>query len=152
MILFRNASDSDQAILYETFKQMGRDTIDCDRYFALRTAGQCEILLAENKDQKLVGHAILLWKARFQLHALHNTPEMMDVYIYPTFRRLGIATALLQHSEQLVKQAGLLKLGLGVVAGVEYSHTHSLYLKSGYHQIGKDILPEGEIIVYEKGL
>ncbi len=152
MIFFRKASGIDQAILCEAFKQIGRDPVDCERYFTLRKQGECDILFAENKEKKLVGHAILLWKSRFKLHNADHTPEMMDVYIYPSFRRLGIATALLHHSEQLVKQMGLLKLGLGVMSGVEYSYTHSLYLKSGYHQIGTDILPEGEVVVYEKGL
>ncbi len=152
MIDFRRASSSDKALLAEAFKQVDRCLADCECYFAWREADQCEILLAENKEKKLAGYSVLLWKSRFKRHAEHHIPEMMDLYIYPLFRRLGIATALLHHSEQLVRQAGLIKLGLGVSSSAYNSHIHNLYLKAGYHTIGTDHLPEGEIIVYEKEL
>ena len=51
-----------------------------------------------------------------------------NVFIYPSFRRLGVAKGLLHYIEQVIKPEDLLSSGLGVKSSIEYSHLQRFYL------------------------
>ena len=152
VIFVRNALSTDQDVIYTVFESSGRDKIDYEKYFSWKNSSKCEILLAENHEKILLGHAVILWCSRYSIHSANNTPEIMDVYTHPKFRRLGVATLLLRHSEKICRKNGIARLGLGVSLKNNYLCLHNLYTRLGYIPIGSENTPEGDVMVYEKGL
>lgn len=149
MITLKMAADL--ATLYAAFKNTDRDINVYEHYFSSRQQGHCEILIAENQEQKIMGHAILLWVSRLKPHALEAIPEIMDVYTHPQFRGQQVAKTLVQHCENLVLQYNQIKIGLGALTVAEFK-IHSLYLKLGYAPVGLDYVVNQQVVVYEKKL
>ncbi len=149
-MIFRRASRTDQAVLCEAFEEENRCPDDCHKYFIGQDLRQCEFVLVMNDENQLMGHALILWQSRLKQHRWSQTPEIMDVYVYSKFRRLGVARTLVLHLEEMIKKKGFEKSGLGVNAGEARVHIHNLYRGMGYYPIGTDQLAEGDVMVYEK--
>ena len=151
-IIARIVLNSDEIALYNAFKDAARDEQDVDKYLNWRQAGLCTMVIAHNKEQALMGHAVILWKSRFKPHLEQCIPEVMDVYTYFSYRRQGVARALLNYCETVALQRHYVKIGLGVLSMDENNQLHGLYLTTGYCPNGMSQLSEGKVFLYEKTL
>ena len=88
-------------------------------------------LLAEI-DGQIVGHVFLKF---FGKQTALDYPDVEDLYVKESFRRQGVATALMQRCEVIASSAGFNAIGLA--AGTdETGPERQMYKKLGYALIG----------------
>ena len=91
---------------------------------------------------KIVGYGNLLRSSEYPHFKQNGIPEINDVWVYEESRKKGIATALIDHLEQLAKQEGYTVIGIGVGLYQDYGAAQRLYFRLGYK-------PDGEGITYK---
>jgi len=67
-----------------------------------------------------------------------NCPVLIDLYVLPEYRRMGIATHLLDYVEAEARQQGFRRIGLNVgdLSDPDYKIAHGIYIKRGYRDSG----------------
>ena len=131
--------------------RFGRKQQEYEIYFKQQQENKSLVIMVLNiKNALIMGYAVLLWTARFRALEIKSSPEIMDIFVFPEFRKMGVAKLLIEFAENLTKQAGLNTIGLGVRSNPKYVHVLEIYTKLYYRFVGNESLPEGDIIVLEK--
>ncbi|MBW3628282.1 MAG: GNAT family N-acetyltransferase [Gemmatimonadetes bacterium] len=105
-----------------------------DRFLVEQQAG-LRLFLVAHRDTAVAGYLTLSWDADYPPFRRAGIPEIHDLYVLPSARRAGIATALLDAVEQhAVQRSGYLGLAVGLYA--DYGPAQRLYARRGY-------LPDG---------
>jgi ribosomal protein S18 acetylase RimI-like enzyme len=78
------------------------------------------------KDEEPVGHAHLDWRP--------DPPQVQNVFVAESHRRLGIASRLSEAAEALARERGYDRIALDV--DVENTAALALYEKLGYREVG----------------
>jgi GNAT superfamily N-acetyltransferase len=68
----------------------------------------------------------------------HNIPEIQDLNVLPTYRRRGIATALMDEAETIAKEHGPI-VGIGVGLHPGYNAAQRMYVLRGYVPDGRGV-------------
>jgi GNAT superfamily N-acetyltransferase len=94
---------------------------------------------------KCAGYVTLKWKSQYLFFKEQNIPEIMDLNVLPTFRKMGIGSLLLDTAEKeaATKSAAAIGIGVGLYAGEDggYGAAQRLYVKRGY-------LPDSKGVTY----
>lgn len=92
-------------------------------------------------DGRFAGYVTLHWNPLYPGIAGKGVPEIQDLNVLPAFRRLGIATRLLDRAEQsAASRAAYVAVGVGLLPG--YNAAQRLYAQRGY-------VPDGLGVTYE---
>ncbi|MBB3109753.1 GNAT superfamily N-acetyltransferase [Paenibacillus phyllosphaerae] len=94
-------------------------------------------------DREIAGCVHLLQHSSYPHFAEQAIPEINDLNVLPAYRRNGVASALLDHMEQLAYQNGDV-IGLGVGLYEDYGAAQRLYCKRGYVPDGKGVYYRNE--------
>lgn len=134
----RRAEKKDIPALYELYSHIGKKD---DGYFE-EALDRCEIYMASANDI-LAGFCLLNFRPRYSLYRRLNIPEIQDINVLPEQRRRGIATALIQHCENIAKKRGCDHIGISVGLSKDYGPAQILYAKLGY-------IPDGNGVTYDR--
>lgn len=88
------------------------------------------------------GYITLKWQSLYPSFRDQNIPEIMDLNVLPSYRKLGIGSHLLQTAEQeAAKQCDTVGIGIGLYAGEDggYAAAQRLYVNRGYIPDGKGV-------------
>ncbi|AMQ29495.1 TPA: GNAT family N-acetyltransferase [Legionella pneumophila] len=94
---------------------------------------------------KIAGYVTLKWISHYEPFAQKGIPEIMDLNVLPSFRKLGIGSALLTAAEEKASsQCDVVGIGVGLYGGPDggYGQAQRLYVKRGY-------LPDGLGVTYD---
>lgn len=100
--------------------------------FARQRKGTVVYLVAWRENLP-VGHALLKWDGSTDepmASKLDSCPDIEDLFVSPDYRSRGIGSQLMDAVENLARQQGYSRVGLGV--GVENVRARSLYERRGY--------------------
>ena len=101
-----------------------------DNYLTEQTAGKRRVIVAK-VEHEFAGYLTILWQSDYAPFAAALTPEIKDLNVLPRFRRLGIATRLLDSAEAIARERSRL-VGLGVGLSPAYGAAQRLYVLRGY--------------------
>ena len=111
-----------------------------DGYFAEQQRGERFVFVAE-WDGRFAGYVTLLPQAKEPPFAGSGLPLIADLRVYPSYRRRGIGTRLLDAAEaEAGRRSDTVALSVGLHAG--YGAAQRLYAKRGY-------LPDGTGLWYQ---
>lgn len=104
--------------------------------FVRQRKGEVVYLAAWHKSPP-VGHALLKWYGSTDepmASELDNCPDIEDLFVSPDYRSRGIGSQLMDAVEDLAKEQGYFRVGLGV--GSDNFRARSLYEHRGYKDSG----------------
>lgn len=134
--------ERDASVISLAFAEVGvhRPVRQFARYLAeqQQSIRQCWVAL---HDGAFAGYVTLHWNPLYSGIAGKGVPEIQDLNVLPTLRRLGIATRLLDRAEQsAATRAAFVAVGVGLHPG--YNAAQRLYAERGY-------VPDGLGVTYE---
>jgi GNAT superfamily N-acetyltransferase len=141
-VRLRPLLERDASIISQAFAEVGvtRPVRQFARYLAEQQQNirQCWVAL---QDGKVAGYVTLHWNPLYPGIAGKGVPEIQDLNVLPAFRRLGIASRLLDRTEQsAASRAAFVAVGVGLHPG--YNAAQRLYAERGY-------VPDGLGVTYE---
>ena len=114
------------------------------------------MLVAEEEDA-FAGYLKISFHPTYPYFKELGIPEIQDLNVLPHYRRKGIATALMDHAESLVrKQSPLVGIGVGLHPG--YNAAQRLYVIRGYIPDARGVswqgayIREGQHLIADDGL
>lgn len=102
----------------------------------LKEEEKCQriVLVAHTRDE-FSGYITLKWQSQYQSFKEQNIPEIMDLNVLPNFRKIGIASLLLDIAEkEAATKSEVVGIGVGLYANKDggYGAAQRLYVKRGY--------------------
>ncbi len=94
-------------------------------------------------DDMPAGYCMLNWAPKYQPFRSMDIPEIQDLNVIPEKRRLGLATALIDHCEKQAIGKDSDMIGIGVGMTKDYGYAQRLYVKLGY-------MPDGNGLTYDR--
>ena len=110
-------------------------------YFAEQSKGD-RIVLPGYYDGNFAGFVTIKWLSEYPPFAEKDIPEINDLRVLPAFRRMGVATALVDEAEKLVFERSHI-VGIGVGMYADYGAAQRMYILRGY-------VPDGLGLYYKK--
>jgi GNAT superfamily N-acetyltransferase len=118
----------------------GKDRPQYERYLAEQVAGHRLVLVAR-RDGDFAGYCTVIWTSHYPPFRDEGIPEASDLNVLPQFRRLGIATALMDAAEEHEgRRSSIAGIGVGLYS--DYGAAQAMYVRRGYR-------PDGRGIVYD---
>ena len=117
----------------------GKSVDQFRRYVEEQAAGSRAVLVA-TVDGRFAGYLTVRWSSEYPPFRAAGVPEIVDLNVLPSFRRLRVASALMDTAENLVATASD-AAGIGVGLYADYAPAHLMYLSRGY-------LPDGHGVAY----
>ncbi len=139
MIDLREATRNDLDTLYRIYAECGKQDAG---YFETCFTENCTILIGA-LDGNDVAIGLLNWKPRYSLYKKLEIPEIQDLNVVPSARRLGIASAMIKWCEGMARARGASMIGIGVGLTRDYGPAQILYTKMGY-------IPDGYGVTYDR--
>ncbi|WBV72344.1 GNAT family N-acetyltransferase [Legionella pneumophila] len=105
-----------------------------EAYYQEQQHAERLVWLAYFQDQ-IAGYITLKWISQYEPFAQQKIPEIMDLNVLPSFRKLGIGSALLTAAEEKASsQCDLVGIGVGLYGGPDggYGQAQRLYVNRGY--------------------
>ena len=87
----------------------------------------------------LAGCCHLIFTSDYPNFKQDNIPEINDLYVFPEFRRKGIASVLLDELEHLASKKSK-QVGLAVGLYKDYGNAQKMYNKRGYMMDGHGVI------------
>ena len=112
-----------------------------EKYLKETELGERVTWLAFISD-KFAGYVTLKWESEYQSFKSQRIPEIMDLNVLPTFRKMGIGSQLLDLAEkEAATKSGTVGIGVGLYVGEDggYGAAQRVYVKRGYVPDGKGI-------------
>ena len=133
----------DIPIIVSAFNQIGWNKPESlfAGYLKEQEAGDRLVWLAHFKGE-FAGYVTLKWQSQYPSFKAQNIPEIMDLNVLPSFRKMGIGSLLLDTAEQeAATKSDKIGIGVGLYAGEDggYGSAQRLYVKRGYIPDGKGI-------------
>jgi len=100
----------------------------------IRTVGVVE------QGKEILGYGSLFLKSEYPHFS--NVPEINDVWIYEEYRNKGLGTKLISWLEDIAKDKGYKKIGIGFGLYADYGSAQKLYFHLGY-------APDGHGVTYK---
>lgn len=144
-ICIRSLIAEDIIAISETFKQIGWDKPASlfTMYLKEQEAAERLVWVACVHDQ-FAGYITLKWQSQYAPFQEQHIPEIIDLNVLPTFRKLGIGSLLLDVAEEEAATAvEIVGIGVGLYAGEDggYGVAQRLYVRRGY-------IPDGRGVTY----
>lgn len=139
-----------------------------DRLGWTKSVGQYERYLEEQEfgtrmtrvaaiGSEFAGYATVRWSPEYPYFRVNDIPATEDLNVIPHFRRRGIATALVDECERLIRQrSGVAGIGVGLHPG--YNAAQRMYVLRGYIPDGRGVtckdryVAEGETLPFDDDL
>jgi GNAT superfamily N-acetyltransferase len=154
----RELEDRDLSVISDSFTEIGWHKIrsQYERYLQEQKEGTRIVLIAElNSD--FAGHVTLLWQSAYPHFRENGIPEIADLNVLPPYRRQGIASALVQRTEEIaVTRSSIIGIGVGLHPG--YNAAQRMYVLRGYIPDGRGVtyrneyVREGEQVAFDDDL
>ena len=93
-------------------------------------------------NNQFAGYVTLKWHSEYSSFQKQHIPEISDLNVLPSFRNQGVGTKLIVACENLTREKGYKKIGLGVGLTADYGNAQKLYVKLAY-------IPDGRGIHYQ---
>lgn len=133
----------DIVVISEAFNQIGwnKPASVFEGYLKEAEQGERLVWVAHVHDQ-FAGYVTLKWQSQYSSFKEQNTPEIMDLNVLPSFRKIGLGSLLLNIAEKTAAtKSEIIGIGVGLYAGKDggYGSAQRLYVKRGYIPDGKGI-------------
>lgn len=113
-----------------------------DSYFEQCLAHDKTIYIVKKGDD-IAGYTLISWSPRYSLYKKLGIPEIQDIFIFPKFRRQGLATALIGQCERIINNKNCEYVGISVALHKGVGPAQRLYVKLGY-------MPDGYGVTYDR--
>jgi GNAT superfamily N-acetyltransferase len=135
----------DIVAISEAFNQIGWNKPPSlfSRYLKEQEAGERLVWVAHAHDE-FAGYVTLKWRSSYPFFKEQNIPEIMDLNVLPSFRKMGVGSLLLDTAEkEAATKSQIIGIGVGLYAGEDggYGSAQRLYIKRGY-------IPDGQGVTY----
>ncbi len=142
-IQIRPLIEKDIATIPEAFKKIGwnKPASLFEGYLKEQEAGKRLVWVAYFKGE-FAGYVTLKWQSQYPSFKGQNIPEIMDLNVLPVYRKMGIASLLLDRAEkEALTKSEIIGIGVGLYAGEDggYGAAQRLYIKRGYIPDGKGV-------------
>jgi GNAT superfamily N-acetyltransferase len=157
-IQIRSLHAADPPVISAAFADIGagKPARQYERYLVEQDTGGRICLVASVNDQ-FAGYATVNWTPAYPPFAELNIPDIQDLNVIPEFRRMGIASRLLDRAEaEIAQRSDVAGIGVGLHPG--YNAAQTLYVKRGYIPDGRGLtyrnafVQEGAAIVLDDDL
>lgn len=118
----------------------GKDHAQYERYLLEQEAGSRVVLVAR-EDSDFSGYGTVLWTSNYAPFRDAGIPEVQDLNVLPSFRRRGIASAIMDVAEDHERARSPIG-GIGVGLYPDYGPAQTMYVQRGYQ-------PDGRGVVYD---
>ncbi len=123
-----------------------------ERYLAEQEKGERLVLVAFT-DEDFAGYVTIHWQSDYPSFAEKGIPEIQDLNVLPRFRRLGIASSLVDEAEKRIFERSRIA-GIGVGMYADYGPAQRMYILRGYVPDGlglfyknQPVIPGREVLV-----
>jgi GNAT superfamily N-acetyltransferase len=142
-VLIRPLIEKDIKTIISAFNQIAwsKPASLFEGYLKELEQGERLVWVAYVHDQ-FAGYVTLKWQSAYLSFKEQNIPEIMDLNVLPTFRKLGIGSLLLDTVEkEAATKSQIIGIGVGLYAGEDggYGAAQRLYVKRGYIPDGKGV-------------
>ena len=138
----RDLTADDPAAIAHAFAAVGwpgKTVEQYHRYVQEQMDGTRTVLVA-TVSGRFAGYVTICWTSGYSPFRTASIPEIADLNVLPHFRRMRVASTLMDAAESLiVVNADVAGIGVGLYA--DYTAAHLMYLKRGY-------LPDGRGVAY----
>ena len=140
-VLIRSLIRGDIVAIPEAFNAIGwnKPASLFEGYLKEQEAGERLVWVAHFKGE-FAGYVTLKWRSGYPAFEAQNIPEIMDLNVLPSFRKMGIGSLLLDAAEKVaLTKSQIIGIGVGLYAGEDggYGAAQRLYVKRGYIPDGK---------------
>ncbi len=138
-LIIRNIQSEDSETVSAAFREQGwnKPVAQYLEYFKEIELGVRDVLIAE-LDGQFAGYVTILWTSDYTPFREAGIPEIVDLNVLIRYRKMGIASMLLDEAEQRIKKVSKF-VGIGVGLFQDYGAAQRLYVKRGYVPDGKGI-------------
>ena len=142
-VFIRSLIKEDIVAISEAFNQIGwnKPASIFEAYLKEQEAGERLVWVAHFKGE-FAGYVTLKWQSQYSSFKAQSIPEIMDLNVLPSFRKMGIGSLLLDCAEkEAATKSQIIGIGVGLYAGADggYGAAQRLYVKRGYIPDGKGI-------------
>lgn len=142
-IQIRSLIREDIAAISEAFNEIGWDKSASlfEGYLKEQEAGERLVWVAKVQDE-FAGYVTLKWQSGYPSFKEQNIPEIMDLNVLLSFRKMGIGSSLLDAAEEeAATKSQIIGIGVGLYGGADggYGSAQRLYVKRGYIPDGKGL-------------
>lgn len=110
-------------------------------YLREQEAGERDVIVAEVAGE-FAGYVTIVWESDYLPFRADGIPEIVDLNVLLRYRRLGVASALLDKAEQrIAKRSPVAGIGVGMTA--DYGAAQMLYVRRGYRPDGRGVAVRG---------
>jgi ribosomal protein S18 acetylase RimI-like enzyme len=106
-------------------------------YFKEQKAGKRDVIVAEHNGN-IAGYVTIFWDTKYKPFRQKGIPEIKDLIVLVKYRRLGIATKLMNEAERRISKRSKYS-GLGVGLYKDYGPAQHMYAKRGYAPDGNGV-------------
>ena len=120
-----------------------------EKYLMEQELGDRLVWVAHFKGE-FAGYVTLKWQSGYPSFKEQNIPEIMDLNVLPSFRKMGIGSLLLDIAEkEAATRSDTIGIGVGLYAGADggYGAAQRLYVKRSYIPDGKGVTYNYELTV-----
>ncbi len=116
----------------------------CKQYVREQDQGE-RVGLVAFADGDFAGYVTIRWRSEYPPFAEGNIPEIQDLNVLPEFRRLGIATRLVDEAERRIfERSPVVGIGFGISA--DYGPAQRMYVRRGYVPDGRGLFGYGHYV------
>lgn len=144
------ASDIPQ--IAKAFKELGwnKPASQYERYL-MEQKSKIRVAYVALVDKEFAGYLTVCWKSSYGPFREKNIPEIVDLNVLPKFRRLGIATQLMEKAEDEISRVSTVA-GIGVGMTADYGAAQRLYIRRGYIPDGLGLHWRDHHVCYREAL
>lgn len=145
-LMIRQLEASDIPLITNAFAAANwpKPAVVFEQYYQEQLIGE-RIVWVVFSNNELAGYVTLCWHSKYPEFANRSIPEIMDLNVLPSYRKIGIGSMLLAQAEKAANtKSKLVGLGVGLYAGFDggYGAAQRLYIKRGY-------IPDGHGVTYD---
>ncbi len=142
-VFIRSLTEEDIKAIVSSFHQIGwnKPASLFEGYLKEQEAGERLVWVAHFKDE-FAGYVTLKWQSQYTSFKAQSIPEIMDLNVLPSFRKMGIGSLLLDTAEkEAATRSKIIGIGVGLYVGEDggYGPAQKLYVKRGYIPDGKGV-------------
>ena len=143
-ISIRLLEEQDIQLIYSSMAATGgkRPPLTYERYLVEQEGGKRVVLLAFSENS-FTGYVTIIWQSEYPSFVEKGIPEINDLCVHPTFRRRGIATALVNEAEKRIFERSPVA-GIGVGMYADYGPAQRMYALRGYVPNGLGLIYRGQ--------
>jgi GNAT superfamily N-acetyltransferase len=97
-------------------------------------------------ENDIAGYGYLKFQLRYGPFAARHIPEIGDLRVAASRRRVGIATRMIHYLENIARTKGAKEIGLAVGLYADYGAAQRLYVRLGYVPDGRGLTHQNEAV------